>query len=247
MTTAKTDETETIHDKDASLEFISTIPVVGPAFALSARLSGRGRRNLLYFIAILVIYPVLAFSLVLVILRYSPSSIQEGARNFVLSSLGVEKTVRDAISQNNEFIDYAAVVNFDAKSISRTPYRQNLRVGQEVQMRADLFVSDVATIRDEDECWSFQFPNNLNNFGVVQVSAERAHAALTFPVTKLQGQLGLIDKDQWETIESGLPADMYDKHVTLEWTWTPSEELAKSDPFGCIDADLSVGLTVFKG
>lgn len=238
--------TDTANDKDAFAEAAGAVPFVGPLLALTMRLSGEGRKGVATLVLLLIIYPVLAFTLVLFILRFSPSFMQDGARNFVLSSLGVEDSVRNAISQNNKVIDFARSVNFDGSTSTRTPTKQNLRIGQRVMMRTDISWNEIETLNREHPCFGYRFPKKLRKYGSVFVSLEENSIGQDYEVRTSKGHLGEISAKTWEKIARKNISEDMDEHVMVEWTWSPSKELLEADPNDCASVDVSLGITVFK-
>lgn len=113
-------------------------------------------------------------------------------------------------------------------------------------MRTDLSPVKVASRDAKNECFTYDFPDNLDHYGNVFVSIENDNRRLEFPVTKMNGQLGEIGKEKWEDLTGKKNALDLKEHVTVLWSFSPSEQLKEADPYDCSSVNVSLGITVFK-
>src|ERR1051325_1539025 len=68
----------------------ASLPFIGPIFAAFGRLSAKGKGIAVLVVLLLVVYPLVSLSMALLIISKSPGSVKKGARDFIMSSIGVE-------------------------------------------------------------------------------------------------------------------------------------------------------------
>ncbi len=83
----------------------ASLPFIGPIFAAFGKLSAKGKGIAVLVVLLLVVYPLVSLSMALLIISKSPGSVKKGARNFILSSIGVEDEMMEGVNKSNLVID----------------------------------------------------------------------------------------------------------------------------------------------
>lgn len=230
-------------DKSAFIELISSFPIVGSSIAFLLKLSREGFRSAFAIFVLLLAYPILAFLIVLVILQWSPESIQSAARNFILSSLGVDEEVRSGISNNNLFIDFVRTISFSASANGTRVENVDLRSGQDIRIRK--YVTTSPLLNDSPDC--SERPNLPVQLGTVAVGVKETSYVKTWPLRVGDGELAQINSAFWEDFRKDYPGFVEaTNEVTLEWWFSPSAELQSQKPGVCFDTQVNLALTVYK-
>lgn len=221
---------------------LSKIPVVGEYLAILPQLSSKARRLIFAVTIFLLIYPIISFCIVMLVLRFSPNSVQASARDFILAALGVGDETDSEINQNNKLIDAEIPLNFNQDGTD--VYYQTVSPLQRIEIEGIIKTS--ALPKQTGNCSTVRL-NNDKVVGHIEVETANSSFQGSYPVrayTEQVVQIASIDAKEWANFKAAASQESDRYPLRISFQQDPSLSI---DPyFHCYSFGLSVNLTIYK-
>jgi|SRR6185369_9056629 hypothetical protein len=222
----------------------ASLPFIGPIFAAFGKLSAKGKGIAVLVVLLLVVYPLVSMAMALLIISKSPGSVKKGARDFILSSIGVEDEMMAGVNRSNKVIDASIPRQFTLGSNEDAV--QRVTAYQQIVFEAFLRKQH---IDGGPECAVEQSAPDESIGKIVVRSLNSDADPYTKSIDPTFGQLftvGTFGDDQWkrfqESTKSGRPEDQHLLKIKL----TENPELAGNAFLKCNKVTVDLYMNIFK-
>jgi len=222
----------------------ASIPFIGPLFAAFGKLSSKGKTIAALVVILLVIYPLVSLSMALLIISKSPNSVRTGARNFIVSSIGVEDEMMQGVNKSNRVIDATIAKQFTLGSSEDAI--QRVSAGQKIQFEAFLRKTH---LDGGPECAVEQSVPD-DPIGKVIVRSLNSDAdPYTKSIEFTFGQLisvGTLGDEQWKKFQEASKSGQPEPSHLLKIKLTENPDLAGNAFLKCNRISVDLYMNIFK-
>jgi len=222
----------------------ASIPFIGPIFAAFGRLSSKGKTIAALVVILLVIYPLVSLSMALLIISKSPASVKKSARNFIVSSIGVEDEMMEGVNKSNLVIDASIPKQFTLGS--NEDAIQRVSAGQKIKFEA--FLRKTHIDGGPDCALEQTIPDE--SIGRVIVRSLNSDAdPWTKSIDTTFGQLidvGTFGDEQWKKFQEATKSGQPEPQHLLKIKLTENPELAGNAFLKCNRVSVDLYMNIFK-
>lgn len=222
----------------------ASLPFIGPIFAAFGKLSAKGKGIAVLVVLLLVVYPLVSLSMALLIISKSPASVQNGARNFIASSIGVEDQMMEGVNRSNQVIDASIPKQFTFGSSEDAV--QRVTAGQRITFEAFLRKQHVD---GGPEC-AVEQPVPDESIGRMSVRSLNSDAdPYSRSIEPTFGQLftlGTFGDQHWKKFQEATKSGQPEQQHLLKIKLTENPELAGSTFLKCNKVSVDLYMNIFK-
>jgi hypothetical protein len=222
----------------------ANIPVIGGFVSSFFKISSKGKAIILLIIFLLIVYPLICLFAALLIIGKSPSSVKNGARSFILSSIGVDDEMMERVNRSNMVIDALIPLQFSFGENDQTVQR----VAADQKISFDAFMRKQHIDGGADCAVEQPIPDEPIGKLTVRSLASKADP-YTADIDPKFGDLfaiGTLGPAQWDEIQklskSGKPEDQHPLKIKV----TENPAIASSPFMKCNKITVDLYMTIFK-
>ena len=222
----------------------ASLPFIGPIFAAFGKLSAKGKGIAVLVVLLLVVYPLVSLSMALLIISKSPGSVKKGARDFILSSIGVEDEMMEGVNKSNLVIDASIPRQFTLGSNEDAV--QRVAAYQQISFEAFLRKQH---IDGGPECAVEQNMPDESIGKIVVRSLNSDADPYTKSIEPTFGQLitvGTLGKDQWDRFQKETKSGQKDPQHLLKIKLAENPDLAGNAFLKCNKVTVDIYMNIFK-
>ena len=220
------------------------MPFIGPIFAAFGKLSAKGKGIAVLVVVLLVVYPLVSLSMALLIISKSPASVKQGARNFIISSIGIEDEMMAGVNRSNRVIDASIPRQFVLGSNEDAV--QRVTAGQQILFEAFLRKQH---IEGGPECAVEQSMPDEPIGKIIVRSLNSDADPYTKSIDPTFGQLfpvGTLGDAQWKKFQDASKSGEPQTQHLLKIKLTENPELAANAFFKCNKVTVDIYMNIFK-
>jgi hypothetical protein len=222
----------------------ASLPFIGPIFAAFGKLSAKGKGIAVLVVLLLVVYPLVSMAMALLIISKSPGSVKKGARDFILSSIGVEDEMMAGVNKSNLVIDATIPRQFTLGSNEDAV--QRVAAYQQIVFEAFLRKQH---IDGGPECVVDQAAPDepIGKIIVRSLNSDADPYTKSFETTF--GQLipvGTLGKEQWDRFQAATKSGQKDASHLLKIKLAENPELAGNAFLKCNKVTVDLYMNIFK-
>ena len=222
----------------------ASLPFIGPIFAAFGKLSAKGKGIAVLVVLLLVVYPLVSLSMALLIISKSPGSVKKSARNFIISTIGIEDEMMAGVNRSNKVIDASIPKQFILGASEDAV--QRVTFGQQITFEAFLRKQH---IDGGPECAVEQAVPD-ESIGKILVRSLNSDAdPYTKSIEPTFGQLftlGTLGDGQWKKFQEATKSGQPEAQHLLKIKLTENPELAGSAFLKCNKVSVDLYMNIFK-
>lgn len=237
---------------DAS-KLVASVPVVGKFLAAFFEVSSKAKAIVLTILFLLIVYPILSLAAALLIISKSPPSVRTGARNAILTSIGVndrmirnlEDTEDKKFDRLNQIID--ASIPFTFSSDGQQPqYTEKVAADQKITF--DALIQPQSFNKTSPECMTVQRPNN-DYFGRLTVTSYESGGQYHAPIRLMFDRsinVGKFSTSQWKDFQDKSYSGHPEQEQHLQVKVDLDHDLASNAYLKCNRIVATIYMNMFK-
>lgn len=233
-------------------KLVGSIPVVGKFLSAFFEVSSKAKVIVLAVLFLLIIYPVVSLAAALLIISKSPSSVQTSARNYILSSIGVNDRVIKSLQEEDKRFDRSnqvidASIPFAFSSDPRQPqYTEKVAADQKITF--DALLQTQSLDKTTPECLTAQRPSS-GSFGTLIVTSYESQAQYSATIPLMFDRsinVGTFSEPEWKRFQQKSFSGHTEAEHHMQLSITPDTALAKDAYLKCNRIVATVYMNMFK-
>lgn len=245
-------ETSSATARKDAIVLLGGLPVVGSFFKAVGGVSDRTRDRILGLVMIFVIYPPIAVAAALLLVRWSPERVKDHAREFILTSIGVEQRAQQILEDSNNRIDLTnAVIDASIPLVFAMTgderYYQKVAPNQRISF--DASIKPISLNKADPSCVVASLDSD-DKIGELVVSTAASSHQFRKPIFGALDQLrpiGRIDEAEWKRFAEATTEGETPAAYQLKVSFIPNAQLAVTHGFfNCFTVDTIVNMNLFK-